>query len=152
MPKCKKVYPNCIWILRPKWHGLNIYSALLTKVCWNYATDIVLVCVTVTSPTTVKPDVNRKSNIQICLGSKAMGSVYELLCNHSVSSPDPLLNELRFYLPTHFSSHIFKYTVYGISDDDLYYSDSNISAFYSDTSTYFSKIFKIDVCAIPIST
>ena len=46
MPKCKSIYPNCIWILPPEWHGLTIYSALLTKVYCNYATDIVRVCVT----------------------------------------------------------------------------------------------------------
>ena len=99
MPKCKKTYPNCIWILLPDWHDLNIYSALLTKVYWYYATDIVRVCVTAISPTTCKPDANRKSNIQIRFGSEAMGSLYELLCHHSFSSPDLLLDELLFYLP-----------------------------------------------------
>ena len=68
MPKCKKIYPNCIWILPPERHGLNIYSALLTKVYWNYATDIVRVCVTATSPKTFKPDINQKSNIEIPFG------------------------------------------------------------------------------------
>ena len=58
MPKCKKIYPNCIRIPPPEWHGFNIYSALLTKVYWNYATDIVRVCVTASSPTTSEPDVN----------------------------------------------------------------------------------------------
>ena len=68
-----------------------------------------------------------------------MGSLYELLlCHNSLSSHDPLLDELLSYLPTRFSSHIFDYIVYEESDDDPYYSDSNISAFYSDDSTYFS--------------
>ena len=138
MPKCKKIYPNCIWIVPPEWHGLKFYSALLTKVYWNYATDIVRVCVTAVSPSTLKPDVNRKSNIQIRFGSKAMGSLYELLCHHSLSSSDPLLDELLTYLPTRFSSHIFDYIVYEDSDDDPYYFDSDVSAFYSDDSTYFS--------------
>ena len=40
MPKCKKIDPNCIWIIPPEWHGFNIYFALLNKVYWNYATDI----------------------------------------------------------------------------------------------------------------
>ena len=79
MPKCKKIYGNCIWILPPEWHGLNIYSALLNKHYWNYATDIFQVGVTAISPTTFQPDVNRKSNIQIRFGSKASGSLDELL-------------------------------------------------------------------------
>ena len=152
MPKCKKIYPNFISILPPEWHKLNIYSALLTKFYWNYATKTVRVCVTATSPTTFTPDVNRKSNKQIHFGSKAMGSLYELLCHHSLSSVDPLLDELLSYLLTRFSSHIFDYIVCEDSDDDPYCSESNISAFYSDDSTYFSWKFENDVCAIPIST
>ena len=59
---------------------------------------------------------------------------------------------MNFSLPTRFSSHIFDYIVYEDSDDDSYYSDSNISALYSDDSTYFSWILKDDVCAIPMLT
>ena len=138
MPKCRKIYSNCIWILPPEWHALNIYSALLTKVFWNYATDIVRVSVTAIPSTTFKPDANRKSNFQNRFGSKAMGSLYELLCHDSLSSPNPRLDELLSYLPTHFVSLIFDYVVYDDSDEDPYYSNSNISAFYSDDSTYFS--------------
>ena len=134
----QKDLPQLSLILPPEWHGLHIYSALLTKVYWNYATDIVRVCVTAISPTTFKPDANRKSNIQIRFGSKAMGSLYELLCHPSLSSPSPLLDELLSYLPTRFPSHIFDYIVYEDSDDDPYCSDSKISAFYSDDSTYAS--------------
>ena len=94
MPICKKIYPNCIWILPPDWHGLNIYSALLTKDYWNYGTDIIRVCVTAISTSTRKPDVNPKSNIQIRFGSKVMGSLNELLCHHSLSSTHLLLDEL----------------------------------------------------------
>ena len=133
----QKTYLNCIWILPPEWHGLNIYSALLTKVYWSVAIDIVRACVTATSPTTFKPDVTRKSNIQVRFGSKAMGSFDELSCHHSLSSTDPLLDELICYLPTRFS-HTFEYIVCEDSDDDPYYSDSSISAFYSDDSTSFS--------------
>ena len=138
MPKGKNIYPNCIWILPPDWLDLNIHFAMLTEIYWNYATDIVLVCVTAPSPTTFKPDVNRKSNFQNRFGSKAMGSLYELLCQRSLSSPHPLLNEFLSYLPTHFSSHLFDHIVYEISDDDPYYSDSNTSPFNSNDSTNFS--------------
>ena len=136
MPTFKRIYPNYIWTVSPEWHGLNFYSALLTKVYWNYATDIIRVCVTAISPTTLKPNVKHKSNIQICPGSKAMGSLYELLSRHSLQSPDPKLDELLFNLPTLFPSHIFDYIVYESSDDDTHSSDSHISAFYSDDSTY----------------
>ena len=138
MPICKRIYPNCIWTILPEWHGLNFSSALLTNLYWNYATDIIRVCITAISPTTLKPNVKHKSIIQIRPGSKAMGSLYELLCDHSLQSPEPMLDELLFYLPTLFPSHIFDYIVYESSDDDTHSSDSHISAFYSDDSTYFS--------------
>ena len=54
MPKCRKIYPNCIWHVLFEWHGLNFDFALLTKVFWNYATHIVRVCVTSKSP--INPD------------------------------------------------------------------------------------------------
>ena len=118
MPKCKKIYPNCIWVVPPECHGLKNFSVLLTKVYWNYATDIARVCVTAIYPTVLKPDVNRKSNIQTRFGSKAMGNFYELLCHHSLSSPYLLLNELLFYFSARFSSHNFDYIIYENSDDD----------------------------------
>ena len=133
-----KGFSNCIWGLPPEWHGLNVYSAPLTKVCWNYATDIVRACVTAISTSTLKPDVNRKSKSQIRFGSKGKDSLYELLCHHPLGSPDPLPDELLSYLPTCFSSHIFDYIVFEKADADPYYSDSKLSAFYSDDSTYFS--------------
>ena len=92
MPACKRIYRNCIWTVPPEWHGLNFYSALLTKVYWNYATDIIRVCVTAISPTTLKPNVKHKSNIHIRTGSKAMGSHYELVCHHSLQSLDPAID------------------------------------------------------------
>ena len=46
MPKRKKNFPSCTWIVPPEWHGLTFYSALLTKGYWNYLTDIDRVCVT----------------------------------------------------------------------------------------------------------
>ena len=64
MPKCHKIYPNCIWQVPSEWHTLGFYSALLTKVYWNYATHIVRVCVTPISPQTSKLDPNDKSNLQ----------------------------------------------------------------------------------------
>ena len=138
MPTSKRIYPNCFWTNPSEWHGLNFSSALLTKVYWNYATDIIRVCITAISPTTLKPNVKHKSNIQIRPSSKAMGSLYELLCDHSLHSPDPMLDELLSYLPTLFLSHIFDYIVYESSDDDILSSDSNIFAVYSDDTTYFS--------------
>ena len=50
MPKCHKIYPNCIWHVASDWHGLNFDSALLTKVYWNYATHVVRVYVSSKSP------------------------------------------------------------------------------------------------------
>ena len=143
MPIFKKIYPNCIWTVPPEWHGLNFYSVLLTKVYWNYATNIIRVCVIAISPATLKLNVKHKSNIQIRPGSKAMGSLYELFCHHSSQSPDPLLDELLTYLPTLFPSHIFTipylyYIVYASSNDETHHSDSNISVLHSDDSTYFS--------------
>ena len=46
MPKCHKIYPNCIWQVSTERHTLGFYSALLTEVYWCYATHIVRVCVT----------------------------------------------------------------------------------------------------------
>ena len=70
-----------------------------------------------------------------------MASLYDLLCCHSLTSTDPLLEELLAYLPTRFHSHIFfDYIVYEHSSDDesVHSIDSSISALYSDDSTYFS--------------
>ena len=117
MPKCIKIYPNWIGILPHAWHGLKVYSALFTKVSWNYATDIVRVCVTAISASTLKLDVNRKCSIQICFNSKAMGSLYELLCHHALSSSDPLLDKILSYLSTRFSSHTFDYIFHENADD-----------------------------------
>ena len=54
MPKCHKIYPNCIWQVPIEWHKLGFYSTLLAKVYWNYATHIVRVCVTLIPPKTSK--------------------------------------------------------------------------------------------------
>ena len=69
-----------------------------------------------------------------------MARLYDLLCYHSITSTDPLLEELPAYLPTRFHSHIFDYIVYEHSSDDesVHLIGSSISAFYSDDSTYFS--------------
>ena len=137
MPKCHKIYPNCIWQVPSEWHTLGFYSALLTKVYWNYATHFVRVCVT---PKTSKPDPTDESNLQVPFGSKAMASLYDLLFYHSLTSTDPVLEELLPYLPIRFHSHIFDYIAYEHSSDEesVHSIDSSTSAFYSDDSTYFS--------------
>ena len=140
MPKCHKNSPNCTWQVSTEWHTLGFYSALLSKVYWNYATHIVRVCVTLISPQTSKLDLNDKCNLQVHFGSKTMASLYDLICYHSLTSTDPLLEELLAYLPTRFHSHIFDYTAHEHSSDDesVHSTDSSVSAFHSDDSTYFS--------------
>ena len=90
------------------------------------------------STSTLDRDASRNPHIQIRFSSKAMGSLYKLLCHHSSSSPGLLFDEIRTYLPTRFSSHNFDYIVYKNSDDNPYYSHSTTSALYSDHSTYSS--------------
>ena len=94
MPKVHKIYPKCIWHVPSEWHGLNFDTALLTKVYWNYATHIVRVCLSHKHP--INPDLpfTTKSNLQVHFGSKAMASLYDLLCYHSLSCTDPLLEAL----------------------------------------------------------
>ena len=136
MPKCHKINPNCIWYVPPEWFGLNFNSAPLTKVYWNYATYIVRVCVSPFGP--INPQLHvSKSNLQVKFGSIAMANLYELLCHHSITNNDPLLEELLSYLPTRFPSHIYDYIAYGRSDKESIKSiDCSVSAFYSDDSTY----------------
>ena len=140
MPKCHKIYRICICHVPPEWYGLNFNSALPTKLYWNYATHNVRVCFSSKPP--INPDLpfTKKSNLQVKFGSKAMASLYDVFCYHSLTSTDPLLRELLAYLPTRFHSHIFDYFVYGHSSDDesVRSFDSSESAFHSDDSTYFS--------------
>ena len=140
MPKFPQKNPNCIWHILSEWHGLNFDSAFLTKVYWNYATHIVRVCVSAKSPINPNLPFTKKSNLQVHFGSKAMASLYDRLCYHSLKSTDPLLGELLSYLLTRFQSHIFEYIAYEHSSDEesVHSIDSSISAFYSDDSTYFS--------------
>ena len=140
MPKGHEIYPNCIWQVPSEWHTLGFNSALLTKLYWSYTTHIVRVCVTPISLKTSKLDLTDKGNLQVHFGSKAMASLYDLLCYHSLTSTDPLLEELLAYLPTRFHSHIFDYIAYEHSSDDesVHSTDSLFSAFSSDDSTYFS--------------
>ena len=98
MPKCHKIYRNCIWHVPPEWHGLNFDSAFLTKVYWNYTTHIVRVCLTSKSPINPNLPFTKKSNLQVHFGSKTMASLYDLLCYHSLTSTDPLPEELLAYL------------------------------------------------------
>ena len=102
MPKCHKIYPNCIWHVPSEWHGLNFKWALLTKVHWNYATHIVRVCLSHKYPIYPALPFTKKSNLQVHFASKAMASLYDLLCYHSLTCTDPLLEELLAYLPTAF--------------------------------------------------
>ena len=119
--------------------ALGFWSALLTKVYWNYATHIVPVCVTPIFPKTSKLDLTDKCDLRVHFGSKGMASLYELLCHHALTCSDPLLEELLSYLPTIIPSHIFDYIAYEDSDHESVHSiDSSVSAFYSDDSTYFS--------------
>ena len=136
MPKCHKIYPNCIWQVPTEWHTLGFFSVFLIKVYWNYATHIVRVCVIPILPQTSKLDFTDKSNLQVHFGSKAMASSYDLLSYHSLTSTDPLLEELLSYLPTRFHSLIFDYIACGHSSDDesVHSIDSSVSAFYSDDS------------------
>ena len=139
MPKRHKIYPNCISQVSTEWHTLGFYSALLTKVYWIYATHIVRVCVTPISSQTSKWDLNDKCNLQVHFGSKAIASLYNLFCYHSLTSTDALLEELLAHLPTRFHSHIFDYIAYKHSSDDesVQSIQSSVSALYSDESTYF---------------
>ena len=140
MPKCHKVYPNCIWHGLSEWQGLNFDSAFLTKVYWIYATHFVRVCVSSISPIIPNLPFTEKSNLQVIFGSGTMASLYDLLCYHFPTSTDPLLEELLAYLPTNFNSHIFDYIAreHSSDDDSVHSIDSSVSAFYSDGSTYFS--------------
>ena len=140
MPKCHKIYPNCIWHVLSGWYGLKFDSAPLTKVYWNYATHIVRVCLSHKYPINPALPFTKKSNLQFHFGSKAMACLYDLLCYHSLTSTDPLLEELIACLPTRFYCHIFDYIVYEHSSDEesVHSIDSSTSAFFSDDSTYFS--------------
>ena len=140
MPKCHKIYPHCIWQVPSEWHTLGFYSALLTKVYWNYATHIVRVCVTPIAPKTSQLYLTDKSNLQVHFGSKAMASLYDLLCYHSLTSTDLLLEVLLSYLPTRFHSHIFDYIAHEHSSDNesVHSNEFSVSAFCSDDSTDFS--------------
>ena len=82
--------------------------------------------------------VPKKCNLQVTFGSKALANLYDLLCYHSLTSTDPLLEELLSYLPTPFHSYIFDYIAYEHSSDDesVHSIHSSVSAFYSDDSTY----------------
>ena len=138
MPKCHEVYPNCIWHVPLEWFSLSFNSTLLTKVYWNYAIHIISVCGSPLDPINLQLNVSKR-NLQVHFGSKAKATLYELLCDQSLMNTDPLLEELLFYLPTRFPSHIFEYIAYGDSDHESVDSiDSYVSAFCSDGFTYFS--------------
>ena len=69
------------------WFGLNFNSVFFTKVFWNYATHIVRVCVSPLGP--INPQLHvSKSSLPVKLGSRAMASLYEILCHHSLTNTD----------------------------------------------------------------
>ena len=138
MPKCHKNCPNCTWHVASEWFDSSFNSVLLSKVYRNYATHIVRVCVFLLGP--INPQVHlSKSNLQVKFGSRALASLYELLCHHSLTNTDPLLEEFLSNLPTWFSSHICDYIADENSENESIRSiNSSISAFLSDDSTYFS--------------
>ena len=107
MPKFHKIYPNCIWQVPPEWFGLNFSSVLLTNVYWIYTTHNVLVCLSPLSLIDHHLHVSKRSNIHVRIGSKAMASLYELLCHHSLTITDTLFEELLSYLPNRFPSYFF---------------------------------------------
>ena len=88
---------------------------------------------------TSKLDLTDESDLQIDFGSKAVANLYDLLRYHSLTSTDPLLEELPAYLPTRLHSHIFDYIAYEHSSDEesLHSIASSTFAFYFDDSTYF---------------
>ena len=100
MPECLKSYPNCIWHVLPERFGLHCNSALLTKLSWSYSTQIFRVRVSCKSPINPVFPFTKKSNLQVKLGFIAMASLYELLCHHSLTNNDPLLEDLLSDLPT----------------------------------------------------
>ena len=91
MPKGHKIHPSCIWHVPAEWYGLNFNSALLTNVYWNYATRIFRVSVSSKSLINLNLPFTKKNNLPVKFGSDAMASLYDLLCYHSLTSTDPLL-------------------------------------------------------------
>ena len=95
MPKCHKLYPNCIWNVPPDWFDLSFNMALLTKVYLNYVNHIVHVCVSSETPINLNFSFTKESNLPVKFGSKAMASPDEPLFRRSPTNTDPLLEELR---------------------------------------------------------
>ena len=100
MPECHKLYTIFNWHVPPEWFGLKFNSGLLAKVHWNYTTHILRVCVSSKSPKIPNLAFTKKSNLQNKFGSRALASLYGLLCHHFLTNNDPLLEELLSYLPT----------------------------------------------------
>ena len=87
MPKCHKIYPNCLWQVPREWFGSNFNLVLLNKVYWNYAIHIVRVCVSLLCPINRQLHVSKKNIIQVKFGSRYLASLYELLCHHFLRKP-----------------------------------------------------------------
>ena len=133
MPKCHKIYPNCIWQVPPEWFGSTFNSALPTNVYSNYATHIVSVCFSPLSPINLQLHPFRKCNIQVKFGSRAMASLYELLCHHSLTTSESLLEELLPYLPTRLPSHVCDY---------IPYESLIMNPFIQSTLHSFNRLFR----------
>ena len=60
-----------------------------------------------------------------------MASLYDLLCYHSLTYTDPLLEEILAYLHTRFHSHIFDYIANELclDDESVQTIESSVSAF-----------------------
>ena len=117
---------------------LSSSNQSLFELCHSYCA---IVRYTDFAKKTSKLDITDKSNLHVHFGYKAMASLYDLLCYHSLTTTDPLLKDLLAYLPTRFHSHIFDYIAYEHSSDDesVHSTNFSTSVFYSDDSTYFLK-------------
>ena len=70
-----------------------------------------------------------------------MASLYDLLCYYSLTSTDPLLEELIAYLPTRFHSHNFDYIAYEhCSDDESFYRFFDFCILFRRFNLLFLKL------------
>ena len=70
----------------------DISHQSLLYLCYH----IVRVCVSSKVPFNPNLPVTKKSYLQVKFGSKAMASLYDILCYHFFTSTDPLLEEQLF--------------------------------------------------------
>ena len=118
MPKGHKVYPNCNWQVSTEWHTLGFTQLFLLKFTGTMPPIFYEYVLHRFRHKPYKLDLNDKCNLQVHFGSKAMASLYDLLCYHSLISTDRLLEKILSYFPTRFPSHIFDYIACEHSSDD----------------------------------